>query len=458
MTNTNLENIIKKGENEQVEFKTSFADIGKILATISAFANTKGGRIIVGVSDEGEFIGTTIGKDTLEKIPQKIKESIDPVIFPSIITEKVQNKNIVILDVPPAYEKPVFFKNIAYKRVGKANRKISASEIRSLVKDTTEKTYWDKQVCSVSSLSDIDWDYVENEFIPLYEEISGKKMIGNPKELLKSLGCLKDNIPTNAGVLFFGKSPQSFFINSFIAIAKYKGENIDVERLDYKEFAGNLFRQIDKCYNYIKENISIMSKLPPYQVRREDIPEYGLFSIRELITNAVCHRDYFNQHTKVIIKIFSDRIEFYNPGGLPSEITPENITEKQYSRNPVIAKILSKIEYIEELGEGWNKIIDEHKSHPLKPQYPSIKSDNESIKITLYSTKEKFEEEKLLSLSERQKKILKYLKNNNVITRSVCMKLLGVSKDTSLRELSGLKEKNIIEQIGIGRGIYYRLK
>jgi len=84
-----------------------------------------------------------------------------------------------------------------------------------------------------------------------------------------------------------------------------------------------------------------MSKLLPYQVQRQDIPEYGLFSIRELITNTVCHRDYENQHTKIIIKIFSNKIEFYNPGGLPENITPRNIAEKQYSRNPVIAKVLA---------------------------------------------------------------------------------------------------------------------
>ncbi len=452
----NIINLIKKGESQTIEFKQSFADREKILKTICAFANTNGGKVFVGISDEGKIIGAIIGKDTLEKIPQKISENFDPVIFPSVYIEKTDNRNIIIIEVPEIYEKPVFFKNIAYKRVGRANRKISASEIRKIVKDTGGKTYWDEQICKGASIDDIDWNFIDRQFFPLYEETYKKKVIGNSQDIIESLGCLKKYKPTNAGILLFGKKPQRFFMNSYIALAKYKGQNIGIERLDYKEFSGNLFEQIDRCYSYIKENIAIMSKLLPYQIRRQDIPEYGLFSIRELVTNAVCHRDYYNQHTKVIIKIFSDRIEFYNPGGLPAEITPENITEKQYSRNPVIARVLAKIEYIEELGEGWNKIIDEHKNHPLKPEFPSIKSDKESVLVTVFSTKERFEEEKILELSERQKKALKYIKEHGRITNRDYRKLFSeISDRTVLSDLLDLVNKGILLKKGKTKGSYY---
>lgn len=105
-------------------------------------------------------------------------------------------------------------------------------------------------------------------FIQLYEEVSKKKLVGSSKELLNSLGCIKNNEPTNAGILLFGKNPQKFFINSYIALARYKGEEVSVKRLDYKEFSDNLFKQIDQCNRYIKEHIAVMSRLLPYQVRR----------------------------------------------------------------------------------------------------------------------------------------------------------------------------------------------
>ncbi len=202
-----------------------------------------------------------------------------------------------------------------------------------------------------------------------------------------------------------------------------------------------------------------MSRLLPDRIEREDIPEYGWFSVRELTTNAVCHRDYSDSGSKIIVKIFSNKIEFYNPGGLPKEITPQNITDKQYSRNPIIAKNSAKVKYIEELGEGWDKIIKEHKEHPLNPDLPEIKADERSILVTIFSTKEKFEEKKIeLILTERQKKIVEYIKNNQRITTGLCAKLLDVSGDTSLRELTKLKSLNIIEKKGIGKGTYYILR
>jgi len=210
--------------------------------------------------------------------------------------------------------------------------------------------------------------------------------------VLGSLGCIKNSKPTNAGILLFGKDPQKFFMNAYIALAKYDSKDVDTRRLDYKEFTGNLFQQIDNCNKYIKDNTAVMSRLERGEVRREDIPEYGLFSLRELITNAVCHRDYSNFGTKVIIKMFTNRIEFYNPGGLSKSVTLKNIANMQYSRNPIIAKILAKVEYIEELGEGWNKIIDEYKKHPLKPKLPSVETGEDMFLVNIYSTKGRFAE------------------------------------------------------------------
>jgi len=246
-------------------------------------------------------------------------------------------------------------------------------------------------------------------------------------------------------------------MNTYIALARYKGKEISAERLDYKEFQGNIIKQIDDCNTYIKEHIAIMSRLLTHKVEREDIPEYGWFSIRELITNAVCHRDYSKQGSKVIIKMFDDHIEYYNPGGLPEGITPENITKKQYSRNPIIAKILAKIRYIEELGEGWNKIIDEYKRHPLKPKMPKIVGDEFSVLVTLFSTKKKFEKS-TSELNERQKKAIEYTRKKGKITNSEYQKINKTIKKTSTRDMQDLVRREILLRKGrTGRGVYYIL-
>jgi len=445
-------------ESDVLELKESLQLRDEIGKAVSAFANSGKGKILVGVTDKGKVLGLQIGRRTLHDLVNFIKENTDPHIYPDISVKKISNKNIIEIRVKESHQKPVFFKGRVYKRVGTTSQRVPVSEIRALLKES-EQIFWDSKVCQQASLKDLDLAFVRRYFLPLYEQISKRKITGKAQNVLAHLGCIKKGKPTNAGILLFGKNPQKFFINSYIALARYKGNEIGTERLDYKEFEGNLFQQIDDCEAYIKQHIAMMSKQYPYRVRREDIPEYGLFSVRELVTNAVCHRDYENQHTKVIVRMFDKRIEVDNPGGLPDHITPKNILSKQFSRNPVISKVLAKVGYIEDLGEGWNKIIKEHKRHLLRPKLPLIEADNSSTVVTLFSTKDKFMEEKTtIELSERQEKIIDYIRTNKKISTSICAKLLNISSDTALRELTKLKKEAIIVRKGVGRTIYYVLK
>lgn len=151
-----------------------------------------------------------------------------------------------------------------------------------------------------------------------------------------------------------------------------------------------------------------------------------------------------------------------NPGGLPTGITPRNITKKQFSRNPILTRVLSKIRYIEEVGEGWDKIIKEHKDHPLKPKFPKIESDEYSVLVEIFSTKEKFEKEKrvkeTIALNPRQKKGLEYVKEKGKITsREFAVLCQEVSRKTLIRDLNELVKRGIVKQKGRKKGIHYVL-
>jgi len=167
---------------------------------------------------------------------------------------------------------------------------------------------FDSESCKGAILKDIDWNFVKEFFVPIYEDVIKKKTSRSPQKVLESLGCIRKGKPTNAGILLFGKEPQKFFMNAYIALARYKGKEVGTERLDYKEFMGSLLKQIDDCDHYLKEHMAVMSKQDPSKIQRDDIPEYGMFSIRELITNTICHRDYTNQNTKIIIKMFGEKM------------------------------------------------------------------------------------------------------------------------------------------------------
>ena len=451
-------NFKDKSESETLEYKKSVGEWKEIIETVSAFSNTGGGEILVGINNSGEVNGVEIGKNTIEDLTNKIKENTDPEIYPRITTRIIDNKTIVTIRIKESNDHLVLAFGRPYKRVGKSTVRMSKDEYERLILEKhKDKLQFDNQICKDATLKDINWDFIKEKFIPLYEKVSEKRIIGSPKSLLESLNCIKDNKLTNAGILLFGKNLQRFFINAYIALARYKGKEIGAERLDYKEFEGSLIKQIDDCDRYIKEHIAVMSRLLPHKVEREDIPEYCWFSIRELITNAVCHRDYSEEGSKVIIKMFDDHIEYYNPGGLPKGITPQNIAEKQFSKNPILAKVLAKIRYIEELGEGWNKIIDEYKVHPLKPKMPKISADEYSVLVTLFSTKEKFEKGKL-GLNERQKKAMEYTRKKGKIINSEYQKINGVTKKTATRDLQDLVRREIMFKQGrTGKGVFYIL-
>jgi ATP-dependent DNA helicase RecG len=433
----------QKKESDTVEFKKSLSEWKEIVETVSALSNTSGGIIFVGISDEGNIIGVNIGQRTIEDLADKIKQNTDPKIYPSISVLDLADKSLIEIKVAESPSKPIFAFDKVFKRVGKSNHKVSSEEIRKMALEG-KRIYWDEQICEGANLKDIDWNFVKNNFVSRYEVLSERKIVGRSEHLLETLGCIRNDRPTNGGIMLFGKNPQKFFPNTFIAAARYKGINVGTERLDYKEFDGNLFQQIDNCDKYIKEHIAVMSRLLPDRVKRQDIPEYGWFSIRELITNAVCHRDYFERGSKVIIKMFDNKIEFYNPGGLPEEITPKNITKKQFSRNPVIARVLAKAGYIEELGEGWDKLIEEHKNHPLKPRMPSIDADIHSVLVTIFSIKDKFKDAEATKLNERQKRAIEYLRKNMFITTNIFAELVGVSERQARYDLGDLVKKKII--------------
>jgi len=138
--------LLKKGESETVEFKSSLSQMGEIMRSISAFSNTKGGRILIGVSDKGKVLGVDVGKRTIESLANMIKQNTDPIVYPSIYVEEINDKRVVIIEVNESKQKPVLASGRAYRRVGKSNQKLGYEKIRNLVLEAS-KVYWDEIIC-----------------------------------------------------------------------------------------------------------------------------------------------------------------------------------------------------------------------------------------------------------------------------------------------------------------------
>ena len=239
-----------------MEFKESLRLKDEIGETVSAFSNSDGGFILVGVSDGGGVPGVDIGKNTLEELANYIKRNTDPQVFPSVKILERGGKNIVIVEVEESAEKPVFFKNHCYKRVGKTNQGISSSELRKLAKESGERVYWDEQICKEASLEDIDEEKVR-WFLKEARKQRGLKISEDApvEEALMKLKLLKNGELTNAAILLFFK--ELTFLQSEVKCIRFSGNEPVKPYIDFQTLEGTVFDLVDGAEDFVLRNIKI---------------------------------------------------------------------------------------------------------------------------------------------------------------------------------------------------------
>jgi ATP-dependent DNA helicase RecG len=261
---------------------------------------------------------------------------------------------------------------------------------------------------------------------------------------------------TNAGVLFFSKSTEFLLLQAKVVCVLYKGtEKLNI--LDKKDFYGNIVQNIEDGIMFVKRHTNIEYKIE--NLRREEIPEIPDIALREATINAVCHRNYFEKGANVMIEIFDDRVEISNPGGLPSGLDAKEFGTKSVVRNPVIASLLNRADYIEQIGTGINRIknsVKEHGQGNVEFYY------NNFFTVTFTRTKKLGEKlgvrlgEKLgVKLGENEIKILKLIRDNKYITTKELSEHIKISTTAVDNNISKLKKKGLLRRIGPAKGGYW---
>ncbi len=460
MNKEELKEIIKRKEGERLEFKSSTADPHRLVEIAVSFANHSGGLLLIGVSDGAEVKGIEIGRGTIENLTNTITDNTDPVIYPKITTPKIDGKKIIMIEVAPSDQKPHLAYGKPFKRAGSVTKLMSRNEYERLLFSKTENAFG-LQVCRQATRADIDEQAIA-EFKRKYESVNDTRLYGSNEEILKSRNCLTEvGEVTNAGILAFGKDPQKFIQKAYVTVVRYPEVVITDTILDSKNFYGNLFDQIDAADQYLREHIQVISKIPQVGLARQDTPVYPYFVLRELLVNAVAHRDYRIYGSRILIQMFADRIEFYSPGSFLPGITPENLLESQRSRNPAIARVLHDVKYLEEFGNGIDRIYETIEKYPLDIEPPVWKDIGVAVITTLYDPtyKEKIDISKVdfSILNKRQKKAVEYLRDNETIQTGVYSSLFKIPERTARRDLSDLFDKGVVKRVGSGPELSYKL-
>jgi len=453
-----LQRLIKNGESETVEFKESLSLKSEIGETVSAFSNTNKGKIIIGISDSGKIIGVEVGKKTLEELANYIKQNTDNHIYPKMkLVKSIDDKNLIIIEVNEANEKPVFFRGNAYRRISRSNHKLSASEIRKLAKESGKKVYWDEQVCEGAGLDDIDKSKLR-WFLKIAKAKRGLAIEekSSSKDILAQLNLLKDGKLTNASILLFGKDCELLFMQCEVkCIALPAGEFVKPYNI-YQAYNANLFELVDKTVAFILENVQRPLWIDPGEISAKHPYEIPGEAVREAIVNAIVHRDY-NSPSKVQVRVFPDRVEIWNPGQLPQEIKINNLNKPHPSmpHNPLLFRQFYRAAYVEDVGGGTIDIIQKCRDAHL-PE-PKFEEKMGCFIATIWRSTLTEDNLNALGLNETQRKAINYLKKHTRITRAEYEKISLVSERTANRELTDLVNRKLIEKKGKGPETFYSL-
>lgn len=428
-------------ESETIELKSSLSERQEILETISAFSNTKGGIIYVGIDPQGKVIGIDEGYRTFEDLANEIKQNTDPKVFPTIEGIKIDNRNVLLIKVAEYPTKPVWAKDRVFLRVGRSNQRASAEKIRHLIyKSKVFK--WDHQIQSKVKFSEIDAARVKL-FLQKVEEERNTTFDAprTAEKILEKLSLSKEGNLTNASLLLFGKDPQKHFVQSEIRCARFNGTE-PIEFSDMQVINGTLIEQVPAVMNFIRRHINVSVQITGEPERKETW-EYPKEAIREAVINAVCHRNY-EDTGNVQVRIFDDRLEVWNPGGLPEGLTLEMLRKDHQSRprNELIARCFYLLKYIEQWGTGTNRMIKLCQEARL----PSLEfyelSDSFIVRFTRKFQKAgRTKSTSTVTLTDTQKKIIEYLEKNGEANTYDLMKYLKLTERTvqrNIRLLNGI--------------------
>jgi ATP-dependent DNA helicase RecG len=451
-----LQAALAGGPGQFVEFMPE--PTASVLAeTLVALANADGGTILVGVSEDGSLNDAL--SEGVEGLLLRAQSLCRPPVVTAWRTLALHGGEAVAVTVSRGDQLHQLGDGRALVRSGRRNRLLSVAEVRQLESARGGGSY-EEQPVPGATLDDLDPAVIAEyaarraERAPRGERLEGE-------DLLLEAGALGfDGRPTVAGLLLFGKRPQRFIEQSGLVFVRFSGSDPRGPGglpgyARREELPGPLARVIEGAWRVLWEEMRHEAVIPG--LTREERHEYPPFAVREALVNAVCHRDYAVRGLRVEIRMFDDRLEVTSPGGLPGHITLDNIVEEHYSRNPRLVRSLYYWGYIEELGLGVDRMIEEmlEDGHPA----PEFVSRPHSFGVVLRNARERPAARWSGNLNPRQLQALRYVQEHRRITnreyRDLCP---DVSAETVRLDLVGLVEQGILLRIGDKKGTYYILK
>jgi ATP-dependent DNA helicase RecG len=363
-----------------------------IARAVAAFLNTSGGRVLIGVSEDGHVQGL---KDN--SLSRSLEGEVHRLIKPrprfSLMTRRVGNNEILLIDVPPGTDQPYVFSDRIFVWRSGSLHQASPDEISDIIVgkvDTASR--WERQPVLQARLEDLERDQIWKTF-----EMSEERRIATSgqsrphsnraaAEFLTSLQLMSGGKVLNSAIVLFGKAPGTFLPQTKLRCGVFASE--DRSRiLDNKIFDGSLFSNFQRATSLLDFQLPLGSTFEGHT--RHDSAAIPPFVLREALMNALVHCDYSQADSNVTIAMHPRHLEIWNPGRLPSGISPSNLPHVRVSRppNPDIANVAFLRGLVEQWGSGTGRMLNECQAAGLPD--PVWEEVGGGVRVTILLTRQR---------------------------------------------------------------------
>ena len=425
-------------ESETVEFKRTTGEKNEAVEAITAILNKHcRGTVYFGVDDSGFVKGQQVSDSTKKDISRVISERIEPRIAPTIEVLTIERRTIIKVSFS-GHNRPYAVNGRYLIRTGTENRVMSPDELKRLIKNEDYASKWEEEITDYTS-DDLD-DEALKDFYQSAEDCGRLTMKNYDKaKLLTVIDVIHDGHINNGGYALFGKDPKIG-----LKLATYATDN-KVTFTDLKLIEGNIYNLVNDALEYVLSRINWRTEIGTR--KRKEIPEIPERALREIIVNAFAHADY-ETIPEIEIGIHPGKIEIYNPGSFPDDLTPLDFISRNlpsYKRNKLILDVLFRSKDVEKSGTGFQRVNELCKQQNVTW---SFRKEAYGFFFEFFRTNVQLNVQINTELTEPEQVIFNLIQNNEGISKAEMAIRIGKSEKTVQRIISSLMEKQVIERVG----------
>ena len=447
-------------ENQNIEYKESWRD--EYVKWLCGFANAQGGRLYIGINDKGEVCGVENVHKLSEDIPNKVVTFLGIVADVNILNQ--DGKDYIEIAVSPS-NVPISYKGKYYLRSGSTLHELNGAALQNFVLKKMGRS-WDEVINDRATLNDIDSEAIKYFIRKGIEadRVPEDLLNAQPNEVLTSLGLIDENGGlTNAAVLLFGKNPQRYYPSAVFKIGRFGIDEADLMFQDIIE--GNIVQMADRVMDVLKAKY-LISPVRFEGMQRYEKPELPKEALREILYNAIAHKDYTG--ADIQMHVYDDSVEIWNDGELPQGYSQETLFARHSSkpRNLKIANVFFKAGFIDTWGRGFQKIRAGFEAEGIP--MPQVENFCGGVRVTIERTNfiklshvvsnvvsgvvsdvtSSVTSLSPVKLSERQMNILNLIRKDSFISAQQMSVVLSVVHRTIQRDLADLQKKGVLIREG----------